>query len=531
MQKQPPVAGGVWPSLPDLPALEQSDKDAPLVLAGSRAAVTASAHDGLQAVLVHPRCVCFDMHTGPASAITRTPASLVREIRIDDVDISEKISVAPHDPLVVCCWRASAAVDVRFVWFVPAPASAIAHAENAVLRIDHPAGFIQLFGFSEPVRWHTEPDRLDVLRVTAELRLPSDREVWLAIASGDAEDLPAMHQRMREPARVPVARAAAFRRRARDLLRITTPDNTLVVAITGAIDRVLTSPVELPGGAVPLPATPAMRQPARIDTIEACTIANAAATIGDSTVPRATLRFLQHASVDGLVPRGFSIDGQFDGPSHHATAAWIDLAARYHAWSADDTILRELWPDLRIAARLLDPAHFGGILRALAATAESVGDNDAASELRRAAAPGPQSGLTQTTRPAGDNTRAAKRLLRVAHYYFGFDPDAARGRLRARLAIPGRCPSVRVTNVRHGDARVDIDVVQQPLCTRITAEQTAGAIPIRLILEPLLRQIPTSIEIDGRPAHLDLQPLRNRVVAPVQIELDHARTIEFRFQA
>jgi len=530
MQKQPPVAGGAWPSLPDLPALEQSHKNAPLVLAGSRAAAIASAHDGLQAAVVHPRCVCFDMQTGPASGITRTPASLFRDIRIGEVDISENISVAPHDPLVVCCWRASAAVDVRFAWLVPAAASAVTHAENAVLRIEHPAGSSQLFGFSEPVRWNTEPVRQDILRVTAELRLPSDREVWLAISSGDAEHLPAMYQRIHEPSRVPVARAAAFRRRARDLFRIATPDNTLADAITRTIDRVLTSPVELPGGILPSPATPTPRQPARIDTVEACTIANAAAAIGDSTVPRATLRFLQHASADGLVPAGFSIDGQCDGPSHHATAAWIELAARYHAWSADDAILRDLWPDLRIAARLLDPAQFSSILRTLAATAESVGDDDAASELRRVAAPGPQD-QPPRTRPTGDNTRAAERLLRIVHQTFGFDPDAARGRLRARLAIPGRCPSVRVTNVRHGDARVNIDVDQQPHCSRITAEQTAGAIPIRLILEPLLRQVPTSIEIDGRPAHLDLQPLRNRIVAPVQIELDHARTIEFRFQA
>jgi len=525
MQKPPVVAAVSWPLI-DIPVLEHARGEHRLVLAGRRMLATASAQHGVHDVIAHPNRICFSTLTCPAPAIERTAAGLSRQIRIENAGISENVAVAINDPAVVWCWRAEIDTDARFAWSLKLERSAEAHTDESSLRLVSESSTL-LLAFSQPVKWTVTPIDESGTRVSAELHLPAGRDVWLTLLAADVgESVDALPGRGLDPSRIPLARAAAFRRRTRDLIQITTPDPSLPRTIAGLIDRVQTSLIELPRGAAPIAEPPGPGQAARIVTDDACVIAEAAAAIGDNTLPRATLRFLNAVrESDQHIPAVCSSNGTCSEPDPSATAAWLSLAARYHAWSGDDALLRELWPDLENLARKLDPSRFGHTLRSLAITAESLGHAAAASDFRRAtASPEPRRQLMAA------NTRAAQHLLKLLYDQLGFDPDAARGRLRARLKTTPRIQDIRIDNVRVGDARISIHLTDQPHHTRIVATQTAGPVPIRLILEPMLRRVPSGISIDERSADLDLHASRTRIIAPVQIELDHARTIDFHFQ-
>jgi len=537
MQKRSLDVNSTWPPLHDLPVLERARGDAPLHLAGQRMLIGATADNGVAFIHAHPRRVLFDMRTGAGEVISRTPAELIRQIRIGDTDVTEHISVSPAEPVAVWCWRAGEDVEATFAWnvaFGRADGSTIDPQPNgATLRIvDANGAAAALFAFSEIVDWSVEPGGPETLRVTARLHLPAGRDVWLMMTFEPTADRTANWQPFPDPTRPVVARASAFRKRARELMRIAAPDDRVAPALASLIDRVETSLIELPQGIAPIAGPPTLTgEPARTSAVDACTIATASAALGPTSVPRATLRFL-HATrtANGLVPAEYSSDGACADASEAATAAWLSLAARYHAWSADDNLLRELWPDLARAARAIDGSRFGNTLRALALTAESLGDSGAASDFRRAAAAAPAPLPGRPLAPARANVRAAQHLLKLVDRVLGLDPDAPRGRLRARLATPSRWATLRIDNVRLGDARIRLDVEQDSEHTRIVATPTAGAIPIRLILEAVLRRVPARVLIDARTAQLDLQPLHNRIVAPVQLELDHPRTIEFHFE-
>ena len=537
MQKRSLGVNSGWPSLQDLPVLERARGDAPLHLAGQRMLIGATADSGVAFIHAHPRRVLFNMRTGAGEEISRTPAELIRQIRIGDTDVTEHISVSPAEPVAVWCWRAGQDADAAFAWnvdFGSADGNTIDPQPNgAALRIvDANGEAAALFAFSEVVDWSVEPGATETLRVTARLHLPAERDVWLTMTFHTTADLSANSQPLPDPTRPVVARAAAFRKRSRELMRIAAPDDRVAPALASLTDRVETSLIELPQGIAPIAGPPTLTgEPVRTNAVNACTIATASAALGRASVPRATLRFL-HAvrTVNGLVPAEYSSDGACADASEAATAAWLSLAARYHAWSADDNLLRELWPDLARAARAINGSRFGHTLRALALTAESLGDSGAASDFRRAAAATPAAPPGRPLAPARANVRAAHHLLKLLDRVLGLDPDAPRGRLRARLAAPSRCANLRIDNIRLGDARIRLDIEQDSQHTRIVATPTAGAIPIRLILEPVLRRVPARVLIDARTAQLDLQPLRNRIVAPVQLELDHPRTIDFHFE-
>ncbi len=107
----------------------------------------------------------------------------------------------------------------------------------------------------------------------------------------------------------------------------------------------------------------------------------------------------------------------------------------------------------------------------------------------------------------------------------GIDPDAERGRLRLRLHVPAAWPDWSATNIRLGDASVDLHVQRDAHSVRITADQTAGALPLTLILEPTVHAPVTACFVDTQPADLALRATADHVTVPVQFALDAPREL------
>lgn len=116
-------------------------------------------------------------------------------------------------------------------------------------------------------------------------------------------------------------------------------------------------------------------------------------------------------------------------------------------------------------------------------------------------------------------------LAILAAGVLGIDPDADRGRIRMRLHVPAAWPTWSATNIRIGESSLDLRVQRDVRTVEITVEQTAGPLPLTLILEPTVQSAIGDVLVDHAPATLALRPYPDRVVAPVQLVLDAPRIL------
>lgn len=247
------------------------------------------------------------------------------------------------------------------------------------------------------------------------------------------------------------------------------------------------------------------------------------------------------------------------------------LAGRFHAWTGDAHAAASwLGPAVRVVERVesdVTPL----IARDLLALAEALGDVAAATRLRPrmrgadpdrsadaallGAADGERTGTT--SHAAGpeapqmttilENLLAGRTDAGVAGWtalatdagatdalwlphllavgILGIDPDAARGRLRLRLHAPRAWTAWGATNIRVGDARLEVRVSRDADHLEISVEQSEGPLPLTLILEPILHATIAATRVDGTPADLAIRSRADAMVAPVQLVLDAPRTL------
>ncbi|HEX7048672.1 MAG TPA: hypothetical protein VF188_00550 [Longimicrobiales bacterium] len=254
----------------------------------------------------------------------------------------------------------------------------------------------------------------------------------------------------------------------------------------------------------------------------------------------------------------------------------LDLVARYLAWTGDVAFIRARRDSLRRACATTEVVPAG-----LIAVAESIGDHALAMELRRRTpalvaidgAP-PRAPAVDPAAPEGPPVtrwaslgadalaaaiarwnrhvaRAADRadpdgeadapdavrtaievVLPLIHGMLGAEPDAVRGRLQLSTWIPADWDRLEVLRLRMGDAAVALRYDRDGARHTFRIEQHSGAIPIRLILEAALpgRRL-LAARVEGTEAELDPVPAGERLRIPVQLALDHERTLEFHVAA
>lgn len=236
------------------------------------------------------------------------------------------------------------------------------------------------------------------------------------------------------------------------------------------------------------------------------------------------------------------------------------LVARYYAWTGDALSLR---PWLRPAIITLEGSTDDAarvVARDLIAVAEALGEAEAGTRLRaraQGADPNRSADVAFTHADGGATARAAEALHALlsgrtdagirawselalepgtaderawllpvlAAGILGIDPDAERGRVRTRLHVPSTWHAWAATSIRVGDARLDMRIRRDATHIEITADQTAGPLPLTLILEPSVHAPITAARVDGIPADLALRAYADRIVAPVQLVLDCPRTL------
>lgn len=301
-------------------------------------------------------------------------------------------------------------------------------------------------------------------------------------------------------------------------------------------------------------------------------VALAAFAMGDHEAGREAVRRL-----GDLPPRAGSItdrnaaDASGSGPAADALALYLLLAARAFAWTGDYGFILEEWARVD---RVLEHADFldgtavdtgvsstavrAAALRELAAAAQEIGRPGDAATLVRAAReraasdagldPGLALALGASVRPgvsaewlsgfvrssaegavdSNGRTEAAVFTVALIHGVLGAEPDAARQRLALRPCLPDDWTSLRIANLHVGDAVIALRHNTDGARRTFTFEQVAGAVPLRLAFEPVL---PSSAlraaEVDGATARLDTRAVHDRIVAPVQLILDHERTVSF----
>ncbi len=207
-------------------------------------------------------------------------------------------------------------------------------------------------------------------------------------------------------------------------------------------------------------------------------------------------------------------------------AEYLLLLARYFLWSGSDGLLRAELP--RIDRTLQECEPFAE-LHELAIALESIGAGAEASAVRARCAAAqrrilPDWEATSCDRlPAGTPSDIVNVFM---HTMLGVAPDAPRGRLRLRLCLPD-WETLRVENLRLGDALVLLQCARVGEHFNYVIEQIAGAMPVRLIFEPTFVTPIKSVLIDDVAADLAARPYRDRVLAPVQLMLDHQRVLRF----
>lgn len=292
---------------------------------------------------------------------------------------------------------------------------------------------------------------------------------------------------------------------------------------------------------------------------------------GDFGAVLAFLQRLVRIADGGRVPDRVLAGAAVSHDSGRAGLLFLLLVARYLAWSGDLRGVRGLWPGVEAvigalaAAGWPDAAHAGlaGVLggpdaadaglrttalTALAAGAEEVGEREMATRLRGVAgggdggAPDPGVGASGELRPrapaeAGGGSPSgapvvaaddpAGVLLERIGGLLGPFPDASRGRLELRPRPPEGWDWFEVRGLPVGTAAVDVAYRRDGDVQRFEVEQTRGAAPLQVALTPeLAGGAVTAVRVDGKPAELDVERVGDRVRVPVQLVLDHVRTLE-----
>lgn len=240
------------------------------------------------------------------------------------------------------------------------------------------------------------------------------------------------------------------------------------------------------------------------------------------------------------------------------TAVLPVTVARYTAWTGDLGTAAALWPAVHsaMAASATSTSEADAIAAAAALagierTAADMGDPQLAARLHtraratRAELPTALSGrarrlatalglidpptLPSDPLPGEGVGGAADLVLHVAHEILGLQPDATRHRLWLRPRLPEGAEGFSAERIRVGEDSVSMAMDLEPGSVRLRVEQDAGAIPLTVLVELFLPGRPRLARVDGIAASLGPRPEDRGTVVPVQLVLDHERTLEVEF--
>ncbi len=397
----------------------------PFTLAARRTLIAGTERDGIHEIWLHPLRVVRDFTVAgqPASTFQVTPFGIDRTL----ANVAERIVAAPDSAAACVEWTARTPVtlqvewtcDLRVMW--PYPAGMLGDlavtVADAAVRVESDQGDTATFCFSKHVAISSEASDGSV-RLRAIIPLAIAESVRMIATTDDAAAVqPDMWQR---------AQRAAQQRRNLEQLRIEVPDGQVARAFEWAKYRLATYMVETPRVGTSLVAGYWHARPGWGDGRpgyawyfgrDAVWTVLASLGMGDFASVRTVLAFLgRHQAVDGKILHECTTSGLVHYDSADATPLYLLLMARYFAASGDDAFVRSQWSCVRDAYGfcrstdsdgdgLIENAGVGhgwvefgplgggsvtfynaGIwaaaLRELAVTAESIGENAFAAELK-----------------------------------------------------------------------------------------------------------------------------------------------------
>ena len=212
----------------------------------------------------------------------------------------------------------------------------------------------------------------------------------------------------------------------------------------------------------------------------------------------------------------------------HTNAPDLLVAARYAAWTGDLATIAAVWQTLRPAALdLLTSEHAAtaDICAELQKTATDIGDVQLAAQLHRCAARPRRGGRILRATNA-----AAETVLRLVHATLGAEPDAPRMRLRLRPRLPADQQRLHAQNLMFADGSVQLQLEDTGDALQCRIEQTAGALPFTLLLEPYVRAPVAAAFVDTQPATLEVRSDDAGTFVPVQLVLDHERSLRIEYR-
>jgi hypothetical protein len=119
------------------------------------------------------------------------------------------------------------------------------------------------------------------------------------------------------------------------------------------------------------------------------------------------------------------------------------------------------------------------------------------------------------------------QLVRELRDLLGFAPDPEKQRVALAPKIPEQWTSLTVRNLPIGEAdTISLRYDRSGTTHMFVVAQESGAFPPRLIFEPAVpAQDVSSVTVDGVLADLNVRRAGDRTVVPVQLVLDHERTV------
>jgi hypothetical protein len=414
-----------------------------------------------------------------------------------------------------------------------------------------------LYCFDRAVNWIvTVPDdNVAVLHVRAVARLEAGQSLMFA-AAGSSPGSPGLDELARtleSPAALLRSGTARAVRIGQQRVQIRTPVDEVNQSWHWALQWLDRACIDAPnvgraliGGAVP-DAEPGAWIGPSFRTQSSVNAALAALALGDFDAARLTLELLlgkQHP--DGAVPAQCATSGMVDYSARDVALLLPLLFARYFAWTANLTFARRHWPRVRLADREPCTSSAAIVLRELALTAESIGEQRDAQRIRACAERCAARPFQENAEPSPDaftftetadrwpatwlsahlDPGAARIINQFVYGLLGMEPDAVRQRVVVRPALPVEWDSLNVENLRLADAQFALHFERHAGTHTFALVPQSGTVPLRVIFEPMIAaQRITRVEVDGQSAALNLHRRADRWVCPLQIVLDHERRI------
>jgi hypothetical protein len=443
-------------------------QDAPFQALGRRGRVLGTALEGTEGVWLDSVRVASGLRLEGEDVLgaTLSPLGVERRLRVKGAEITERI-VAPRDaPFVLFEWEgAGSPVPLEVSWRTGLE---LAAPHGGDLRGEGGGSPVTFRVSGSDVTWAVEPPAATGRTVRAACVVPGAGRVQLAVAGGRDPD--ELERALRGTARggvVPQSRRGALARLRHDRIALASPDPALGVAVE-----------------------------------------RAKAWLSDATPSLET-------SADALLAGDFDHARQalLAAATPPAPTALVRLAGLFLDWTGDVETIHGCWPNV-VAAW----AHGEG-WRDMLHMAEALGDGAVADSARAA---GARSGAAHGPRRVACQDPAIASLQRL----LGPEPDSPRGRLVLRPRPPLEWDTFQLRNLAMGDASMDVHYRRTESSHWFELEQTRGAAPVRVVLEPELAGVFRSARVDGVVAELAAVPAEGRSRVPVQIVLDHRRTLE-----